>query len=89
VFVYELRTAAAQDCPEDKADQDRIIELARHWNEVGHKVERHREVRSQGAEEQLVTAGQPTVASKPRKENGAVGDEARQCARCSFLPREN
>jgi hypothetical protein len=44
VLVEERWPAAAQHQSQDESDQDRVVELTRDRQEVGHHVERHRQV---------------------------------------------
>jgi hypothetical protein len=49
--------AGAEEAAEDDSDDDRIVELPRDRDEVGHEVERQREVTGKGEQEQLAPAG--------------------------------
>src|SRR5262249_29776168 len=68
---------------QDKRHQDRVVELAGHWDEVGDQVDRHREVGEQGKQQEPAGPRDARVGDQPLEENDAVRDES--CERTRLL----
>ena len=75
MLADELHTAATEHPSKNKGDDDRIVELARHRDEVRYEIERHREVGDQGREQQLVPPTHPPIPQETREQGCAVGHE--------------
>jgi hypothetical protein len=54
-----FRSRAPQDVPQHQGDEDRIVELSRHGDEVRHQVERQRQVGDQRHNRELAAARYP------------------------------
>lgn len=88
VLLDELPTAAAEDRTQDEGNENRVVELPRDGDEVGHEVERQRQVGDEPDQDQLVPPRHAAVAREPREENHAVRDEAGEGPRVLPASRE-
>jgi hypothetical protein len=77
----ELCARSANDAAEGKGEEDGVVQLPGNRDEVRNQIERHRQIRDKGSEEELVTTRNAPVTEEPSKEQHAVRHEARDCAR--------
>jgi hypothetical protein len=71
----------SDEAAEDEGDDDRIVELPSHWDEVRDKVERQSEIRNKGDQQQLAPPRHTRIACKARHEHDAVGYQRGKCPR--------
>jgi hypothetical protein len=80
VLPHEPRAGTPKQPSEDKRHQDRVVELARHRDEVRNEVEGHREVDEREPGCELPARGDARVAEEALEQDGAVwngtGDHA-------------
>lgn len=79
MLLDQLGPAPAQYVAQDESDDDRIIQIASDGNEVGHEVERHREVGDERGEDDLPAPRDAAVRQEPPEQDDKVRDEA-HCA---------
>ena len=77
--------ARSDEVAKDERDDDRIVELPGHRDEVRDEVEGQREVRDEGDQNQLATPWHARVACEARHEHDAVGNERGKCT-CVLAP---
>lgn len=80
MLPHESRTSGPKDESQNHGDQDRVVKLTGHRDEVGDQIEGHREVSHEQGEQQLAPARDPRIAEQSTKQHDAVGDEAAQRA---------
>jgi hypothetical protein len=66
----------SDESPQDKRDEEHIVQLARDRNEVRDEVEREREISEQRQEEQLPPSRHAPIGYEPAEQHQAVRDEA-------------
>lgn len=66
------------EAAQDERDEQRVVELTDDREEVGHEIERQREVADEPGERELPTARHPRIPQEPAEEDGAVGNEPRE-----------
>src|SRR3954468_21377031 len=81
VLVDQLRPGRPHHRPEHQGDQNRVVEMARHRDEVGDQVDRREQIAGEQDERQLAPARYPGVADEPLEKARAVGHEAGQRTR--------
>jgi hypothetical protein len=81
VLADKLVSTCAENVAKNERDEQGVIELARHRNEVGHEVERERQVADERREQELPPSRDARITHQPRDENDAVRNEGRSCAR--------
>jgi len=75
MLTNELFIAGPQESPQNKSDDEHVVELARDRDEVGHKVKRKREIPSKRDQEGLLPPWDARVAKHATTEDHAVGNE--------------
>lgn len=88
VLIDQLSTAAVQDEPEGQGDQDRVIKLTSHRDEVRDQVDRQRQIAEHQGESELAGARHATVGEESPEEDETIGNEARQRSRLA-APAQN
>jgi len=63
-------------------NQDRVVELARDWDEIRDEIKREHEVWNQQRNRDLRTPRNTWVPEKPLEQDDAVGNEARCAIAC-------
>lgn len=81
VLLEQLPTSTAENKTQRDRHQDRVVELTHDRHEVGHEIEREREVPDEAEQKQLVPAWQSGIASEPCEEHRTVGNEPHQSRR--------
>ena len=71
--------ARSNEVAEDERDDDRIVELPGHWNEVGNQVEGQAEIGDQGDQQHLAMPWHAGIPRETRHEHDAVRDERGEC----------
>jgi hypothetical protein len=80
VLPQEPRPGTPKQPSEDQRHHDGVVELPRDRDEVGDKVEGHREVHECEPGRELPARGHAPVGEQPLEEDGAVRDHARDHA---------
>jgi len=80
-FAHHRFAARSDEVTEDERDDDRIVELSGHGDEVRDEVERQGEIADEGDQQKLATPWHAGIACKARHEHDAVGDERGKCTR--------
>jgi len=80
VLAQQPRPGAPKQPSEDEGDEDRVVELARDRDEVGHEVERDGEVDQREPGRELPARGNAAVGEQPLEEDGAVRNHPRDHA---------
>jgi hypothetical protein len=80
VLAQEPRTGTPKQPSEHERDQDGVVELPEDRDEVRDEVEGKREVEEREGRDELPLPRDTRVGEKPLEEDGAVGDEPRDCA---------
>ena len=78
-FAHHRFAACSDEMTEDERDDDRIVELSGHRDEVGDEVEGQGEIGDEGDQQQLATPWHAGIACEARHEHDAVGDERGKC----------
>ena len=78
-FADHRFAARFDEVAEDECDDDRIVELPGHWDEVRDEVEGQGEIADEGDQQQLATPWYARIACEARHEHDAVGDERGKC----------
>ena len=86
MLLHYLRPAATQHRTQHQRDDDRVVKLASYRNEVGNKIERHRQVADQGKDEDLSGPRDARIAQQPPKQDDAVWDETGKRSRLGARP---
>lgn len=81
MLADERIATGVNQVPQHEGENDRVVELARDGNEVGHEVEGKGEVPQQADEQKLSPPGNARITQQPVDEDGAVRDESSQRAR--------
>ncbi len=81
MLAQEVWPGGSQDVAQHKRDDDRVVELASHGDEVWHQVDWHREVGDQRDEQQLGPPWDAIIGEQPANQHQTVGDKAGQGAR--------
>jgi hypothetical protein len=76
VLTQESGTGPSEHGPQHQRDENRIVELPGHGDEVGNQVERHRQVADEGEEKEFSRARDPLIAQETANEHHAIGYEA-------------
>jgi hypothetical protein len=77
VLTQQARAGAPQQPSEHERDQDRVVQLTRDRDEVGHEVERKREVDEREHGRGLPDDRNPRIAQQALEQDRAVRHEAR------------
>jgi len=72
--------ANLDEVTEHESDDDGVVELTGDRNEVGHEVDREREITNEREQQQLSAARYARVACQSSDEDDAVGDKSRERA---------
>jgi hypothetical protein len=75
VLTHEPRTGAAEESAQHERDDDRVVELPRHRDEVRHEVEREGEVDEREARRHLPPRGHARIREQALEQYGAVRDQ--------------
>jgi hypothetical protein len=78
-FDQHWFAARSDEVAEDECDDDRIVELPGHRDEVRDEVEGYTEIGDEGDQQQLATPRHPRIACKARHEHDAVRNERGKC----------
>src|SRR6476619_2939030 len=62
--AYHLRACASDEAAQHPADDQHIVELSCNRDEVGHEIERHRQVAEQCDKEHLVPSGDTSITEQ-------------------------
>ncbi len=81
MLADERIATGVNQVPQHECENDRVVELARDGNEVGHEVEGKGEVPQQADEQKLAPPGNSRITQQPVDEDDAVRDESSQRAR--------
>ena len=71
--------ARSDEVTEDERDDDRIVELSGHRDEVRDEVEGQGEIGDEGDQQHLATPWHAGIACEARHEHDAVGNERGKC----------
>jgi len=88
-FAHHRFAARSDEVTEDERDEDRIVELPGHRDEVRDEVEGQGEIGAEGDQQQLATLRDAGIACKARHEHDAVGDERGKCTRVLTAPADH
>ena len=80
-FAHHRFAARSDEVTEDERDDDRIVELPGHRDEVRDEVEGQGQIGAEGDQQQLATSWDAGIVCKARHEHDAVGDERGKCTR--------
>jgi hypothetical protein len=75
MLADERFAAAAKEAAQNEGNDDDVVELPRDGNEIGHEVERQREVTRERDEESLLPPWDARVAKQAAAEDDAVRNE--------------
>ena len=75
MLADERLAAAAKEGAQNEGNDDDVVELPRDGNEIGHEVERQREVTRERNEESLLPTWDARVAKQAAAEDDAVRNE--------------
>jgi hypothetical protein len=75
VLAKQHRPRAPYEAAQHERDEDRVVELARDGDEVGHQVERHGEIDEREPGRELPPGRHPRIGEQPLEQHGAVRHE--------------
>ena len=81
MFSQQLPTATAQDKAQHERDENRVVKLARNWDEIWDQIDWQRQVPEQENKRDFARARDAIIGKQASKEDEAVGNEARECPR--------
>jgi hypothetical protein len=88
-FAQHWLAARSDEVAEDECDDDRVVELAGHRNEVRDEVEGQAKVDDEGDQQQLAAPWHAGVAREARHEHDAVRDERGKCTCVLTAPADH
>ena len=80
-LLDDVRACPLDDVAQGERDEERVVQLTEHRNEIGDQVEGEREIRDEKPERDLRASRHARVAEQSLAEDGAVGDERRELPR--------
>ena len=87
-FAYQRFAGCLDETAQDERDDDRVVQLPRDRDEVGHEIEGQGEVANEGEQEQLSVARDTWLTCQAGNENDAVRDEPGK-GTCIVAPTAN
>ena len=87
-FAQHRLAACSDEVTKDECDDDRVVELSCHWDEVRHEVEWQAEVDDEGDQQELASSWHAGIAYESRHQHDAVGDERGEST-CVFATPAN
>jgi hypothetical protein len=87
-LAHDVFAGAAQDHAQRQPDDHGVVELPDHGDEVGHEVDRRRQICAGQCERDFGAARHARIAGEPSAEDEQVGDQPRQRLRLGALPDE-
>lgn len=89
MLAEKIIARGSEECAKRERDDDRIVELAGDRDEIGDQIKRRREVCRHAHEHGLVSPGDAGIPREPSEQDGAVGEEARDCLGVLAAPCEH
>src|SRR5581483_6026984 len=80
-FADQRFPTGTDEMTEHERDDDRVIELPGDRNEVGHEIDRQRQVPGQAEQKESATSWDARIARKANDEHDAIGNESRERTR--------